>query len=131
MALAKGFEKTGLSAYLGEALAQLVSAGLIPFVSLAAFAATFGTEIISNTALANITMPILAATAEVAKIDARALLVPVAMACSCAFMMPAATGPNAIVFGTGRVRIQEMVRAGFFINLLAWASIVAVTIAFA
>ncbi|MEO1334700.1 MAG: SLC13 family permease, partial [Myxococcota bacterium] len=131
VALAKGFEKTGLSAYLGEALAQLVGAGLIPFISLSALAATFGTEIISNTALANITMPILAATAEVAAIDARSLLVPVAMACSCAFMMPAATGPNAIVFGTGKVRIQEMVRAGFLINLLAWAVIVVVTISLA
>ena len=130
VALAKGFEKTGLSAYLGQALAGLVDAGLVPFIALSALAATFGTEIISNTALANITMPILAATAAAAKIDPRALMVPVAMACSCAFMMPAATGPNAIVFGTGKVRIGQMVKAGFLINLMACAMIVAVTIIF-
>ena len=128
VALAIGFEKTGLSAYLGETLADRVSAGMVPFVSFSALAATFGTEIISNTALANITMPILAATAQAAEIDPRALLVPVAMACSCAFMMPAATGPNAIVFGTGRVRIGQMAKAGFLTNLMAWAVIVTVTI---
>ena len=128
VALSKGFELTGLSDYLGGALAGLVSAGLIPFVSVSALAATFGTEIISNTALANITMPILASTAKAAQIDPRALLVPVAMACSCAFMMPAATGPNAIVFGTGKVRIQEMAKAGFLTNLTAWVIIVLTTI---
>ena len=128
VALATGFDKTGLSAYLGETLAGLVEAGMVPFVSFSALAATFGTEIISNTALANITMPILAATARAAEIDPRSLLVPVAMACSCAFMMPAATGPNAIVFGTGRVRIGQMAKAGFLTNLMAWAVIVTVTI---
>ncbi len=128
VALSIGFEKTGLSGHLGETLAELVSAGMVPFVAGSALAATFGTEIISNTALANITMPILAATAQSAQIDPRSLLVPVAMACSCAFMMPAATGPNAIVFGTGRVRIGQMVKAGFLTNLMAWAVIVAVTI---
>ena len=128
VALATGFENTGLSAYMGQTLAGLVGAGLTTFVSVSALSATFGTEIISNTALANITMPILAATAEAAQIDPRSLLMPVAMACSCAFMMPAATGPNAIVFGTGRVRIGQMAKAGFFTNLLAWVAIVVVTI---
>jgi sodium-dependent dicarboxylate transporter 2/3/5 len=51
------------------------------------------------------------------------LMVPVALACSCAFMMPAATGPNAIVFGTGRVRIPDMIKAGFLINWAAWSVI--------
>lgn len=130
VALSKGFEKTGLSAYLGAALADLVEAGLVPFAAVSALAATFGTEIISNTALANIVMPILASTARAADIDPRTLLVPVAMACSCAFMMPAATGPNAIVFGTGKVRIGEMVMAGFLANLFGWAVIVVVTVIF-
>lgn len=124
IAISKGFDETGLSAWLGAALADLARGSLTPFVALATAAGTFGTELMSNTALANIAMPILASTAKQAAIDARALLWPVALACSCAFMMPAATGPNAIVFGTGRIRIIEMVRAGFLINWLACAVIV-------
>ena len=98
------------------------------FMAATTLTATFGTEIISNTALANITMPILAATAKAAGTDPRLLMVPVALACSCAFMMPAATGPNAIVFGTGRIRIPEMVKAGFFTNWAAWAVIFVIAV---
>jgi len=125
IALAVGFERTGLSQALGEGLAQLGQASWPLFVAAVCFGCTFGTEIISNTALANIAMPIFAATAQTLGQDPRALLVPAAMACSCAFMMPTATGPNAIVFGSGRLRIVEMIRAGFFVNLAAWVLIVA------
>jgi sodium-dependent dicarboxylate transporter 2/3/5 len=124
IALSKGFDATGLSAWLGGVLAEVAGSSLTAFVALASLGGTFGTEVMSNTALANILMPILASTAEQAAIDPRALVWPVALACSCAFMMPAATGPNAIVFGTGRIRIIEMVRAGFLTNWLAWAVIV-------
>ncbi len=132
VALSLGFGHTGLSAYLGSTLAQFADGSLPVFVAASTLAGTFGTEIISNTALANITMPILAETARKASVDARVLLIPSALACSCAFMMPAATGPNAIVFGTGRIRIGEMVKAGFVTNWLAWLVItVAGLIAFA
>ncbi len=130
VALSKGFDKTGLSSFLGHYLAEFASVGSVKFVAISALSATFGTEIISNTALANITMPILASTAQQASLDPRVLLVPVAMACSCAFMMPAATGPNAIVFGTGKIRIHEMVRAGFLANWAAWLIIVGFTAIF-
>lgn len=128
VALSKGFDATGLSAYLGTTLGRLASASEAVFLGTSALTATFGTEIISNTALANITMPILAETAKAASIDPTELVVPVALACSCAFMMPAATGPNAIVFGTGRIRIAEMAKAGFFINWAAWAVIVGIAL---
>ncbi len=126
IALSKGFALTGLSSYLGAQLAGLGDSGMSVFVGGAALAATFGTEIISNTALANISMPILAETAQNIGMDPRTLLVPCALACSCAFMMPAATGPNAIVFGTGRIRIGQMVRVGFIVNWVAWSIIVVV-----
>lgn len=126
VALSKGFDATGLSAFLGTKLATLADRSAPLFVAVAALAATFGTEIVSNTALSTIAMPILAGTAREASLDPRMLLVPTALACSCAFMMPAATGPNAIVFGTGRVRIGEMVKAGFLTNWLAWLVIVVV-----
>ncbi len=124
VALSEGFERTGLSGWLGTELARIASDSLPAFIALVTFAGSFGTEVMSNTALANILMPILAATAGQANIDPRALLWPAALACSCAFMMPAATGPNAIVFGSGRIQIIEMVRAGFIINWMAWAVIV-------
>ena len=124
IALAKGFSATGLSVWLGQQLASLGDNSFPVFVGGSALAATFGTEIISNTALANISMPILALTAQQVGMDPRALLVPCALACSCAFMMPAATGPNAIIFGSGRVRIGQMVRVGFWINIAAWVVIV-------
>lgn len=126
VALSVGFAETGLSGALGEALASM-GLGWLAFVAVVCLSATVGTEMISNTALANIAMPIIAATAPALQVDPRLLLVPVAMACSCAFMMPVATGPNAIAFGTGRLRVPDMVRAGLPINLMAWGVIVAHT----
>ncbi len=122
--LSIGFQETGLSRAAGDGLSHLASWSTTGFMAAAALFCTFGTETISNTALANIVMPILAETAKAASIPITYLLVPSALACSCAFMMPAATGPNAIVFGTGRIRIPEMVRAGFLVNLVAWAVVV-------
>ena len=127
VALSKGFLRSGLSEFIGSRLAELAGLGHFWFVGVATIGTTFGTEVISNTALANIAMPILAATAKAAAMPPERLLVPAALACSCAFMMPAATGPNAIVFGTGRIRIGQMVKAGFFTNLLAWLVLFVVT----
>lgn len=123
IAISLGFQVSGLSQFVGSALAATAGSSPYTFLGITTLTATFGTEIISNTALANITMPILAATAKAAGTDPRLLMVPVALACSCAFMMPAATGPNAIVFGTGRVRISDMVKAGFLTNWAAWSVI--------
>ncbi len=126
IALSKGFEATGVSEWLGGALAEVAQGSRLAFTALVTLAGTFGTEIMSNTALANVLLPVLASTAAEAKLDPRVLVWPTALACSCAFMMPAATGPNAIVFGTNRLRIIQMVRAGFVVNWLAWASILLV-----
>jgi sodium-dependent dicarboxylate transporter 2/3/5 len=127
VALSEAFEATGLSGWLGAKLSVLASSPAL-FMAVAAIAATFVTEIMSNTALATILMPILASAAKAAQLDPRMLLVPTALACSCAFMMPAATGPNAIVFGTGRMRIGDMVKAGFTLNMVSWLVIVLVAL---
>lgn len=119
IALAKGFDATGLSVWLGQILASFGDAPAPVFMGLTVLATTFATELMSNTALSNIAMPILASAAHSMSSDPRLLLFPAALACSCAFMMPAATGPNAIVFGTGRIRIAQMVKVGFWVNLLA------------
>lgn len=119
IALAKGFDATGLSGWLGDMLAGFKDTPEPLFMGLTVLAITYFTEFMSNTALSNIAMPILASAAKSMTIDPRVLLFPAALACSCAFMMPAATGPNAIVFGTGRIRIAQMVRVGFWVNLAA------------
>ena len=87
---------------------------------------TFATEVTSNTALAATMMPLIAAAAETLNMNANGLLLATAIAASCAFMMPVATPPNAIVFGTGRLKIGDMVKAGFWLNVLGVIIVTAV-----
>ena len=77
----------------------------------------FLTELTSNTATTATFIPILAALSPVFDLHPYMLIVPAAIAASCAFMLPVATPPNAIVFGSGHVTIQQMIRAGFWLNL--------------
>jgi sodium-dependent dicarboxylate transporter 2/3/5 len=76
------------------------------------------TEATSNTATTALLMPILATASMAAQIDPLILMVPAAMSASCAFMLPVATAPNAVVFGTGQIGIQTMVRWGIWVNVL-------------
>ena len=84
------------------------------------------TEATSNTATTALLMPILAAASMAAQIDPLILMVPAAMSASCAFMLPVATAPNAVVFGTGQIGIQTMVRWGIWVNVLGVVVISAV-----
>ena len=79
---------------------------------------TFLTEMTSNTATANLLMPILAAVANNIGTDPALLMVPAVISSSCAFMLPVATAPNAIVYGTGYVSIARMAREGFILNII-------------
>jgi sodium-dependent dicarboxylate transporter 2/3/5 len=88
----------------------------------------FLTEITSNAATATMILPVMAALAVSLNIHPYALMVPCAMAANCAFMLPVGTPPNAIMFGTGRVTIMEMVRSGFWLNVIALALVVAGTL---
>jgi len=119
VALAAGFGASGLSGYLGELIGSGLGAlPVIAVIVLIAFSVTFLTEVTSNTATATLLMPILAAAAIGAGIDPKLLMVPAAMSASCAFMLPVATGPNAVVFGSGRITIAQMAREGLAINLI-------------
>ena len=124
-ALAKGFQDSGLSAYLGGKLGAL--AGLHPIFMVLAVTAmiTFLTELTSNTATTQVVLPIIASLSTVVGVNPLVLMVPATVAASCAFMLPVATPPNAIVFGTHRLRIQEMARVGIWLNLI---SIVVITV---
>lgn len=116
--IAQAFVESGLSKFVAQQLAVL--SGLHPLVVIAviALAVTFLTETTSNTATTVLLMPILAPAAVAAGVDPSLLMVPAAMSASCAFMMPVATPPNAVVFGTGRIPIAYMVREGFVLSLM-------------
>jgi sodium-dependent dicarboxylate transporter 2/3/5 len=79
---------------------------------------TFLTEVTSNTATSSLLMPLLASAATVMDMDPMLLMVPAAMSASCAFMLPVATAPNAVIYGSGKVRVEDMAKAGFTLNLL-------------
>ncbi|MCB0324710.1 MAG: anion permease, partial [Bdellovibrionales bacterium] len=86
---------------------------------------TFLTEVTSNTATATMLLPILAAGAEILGIHPYLLMIPATLSASCAFMLPVATPPNAVVFGSGRVTIPQMAKAGFVLNVFGAFWIVA------
>ena len=116
-ALAAGFSASGLSAAIGQGVAGLQ--GLPPWLLIAVVCTvmTFTTELTSNTATTTLVLPILGKAAAALGMAPQALMVPATLSASCAFMMPVATPPNAIVFGSGYIRIGQMVRAGLVFNL--------------
>ncbi len=117
-ALAKGFQVTGLSALIGNKFAGL--AGMPPFlmILIICFSITFLTELTSNTATTEMILPILASVAFAMKANPLLLMIPATLSASCAFMMPVATPPNAIIFGSGKIKISEMAKVGVFINII-------------
>jgi solute carrier family 13 (sodium-dependent dicarboxylate transporter), member 2/3/5 len=116
--IAKAFGASGLSGLIGEYLSGVTALPVIVTIALIALTVTFLTEMTSNTATTALLMPILAAAAIAADIDPAILMVPAAMSASCAFMLPVATAPNAIVYGSEKVEIQQMVKNGFALNLI-------------
>ncbi|OLS34694.1 anion transporter [Alkalihalophilus pseudofirmus] len=119
LAIAAGFRETGLSDWMGTQLTVLDGLHLIVMIAATALFVLFLTEITSNTATATMIIPVVASLALALNIHPFALMIPCAMAANCAFMLPVGTPPNAIIFGTGKLKIIEMVRVGFLINLIA------------
>jgi sodium-dependent dicarboxylate transporter 2/3/5 len=117
-ALASGFKESGLSAWIGGSLSGIGSLHPIVLVALICLMVTFLTELTSNTATTEMFLPILAAGATAASINPLLLMIPATLSASCAFMLPVATPPNAIIFGTNRVKISQMARVGLVINLI-------------
>ena len=117
MCLGTAFKESGLSAALASALTGLGKVDPVYLILSVALLVTFLTEMTSNTATTNILMPILGAVAVASMLDPKLLLLPATISASCAFMLPVATMPNAVVFGTGEVSIKRMAREGFVLNL--------------
>ena len=117
-ALAAGFQNSGLAQWIGERLSFLGGMSVLVMILCICLLVTFLTEVTSNTATTTMMMPVLGSLAVAMSIHPYLLMIPAAMSASCAFMLPVATPPNAIIFGSGYIRIPEMAKSGFFLNLI-------------
>ncbi len=126
LALAGSIVETGVDQWIGEMLSGVGGMPLILMIAIVALLILFLTEFTSNTATATMILPVLAGLAIALDVHPLALMVPAAMAANCAFMLPVGTPPNAIVFGTGKVTIGEMMKAGFGLNIIAALMIIIV-----
>lgn len=119
LAIAKGFKDTGLAQWIGEQLTVLQGIHLILIIAAIVTLVLFLTEITSNTATATMMYPIMASLALSLNVHPYALMIAAGISASCAFMLPVATPPNAIIFGSGMFKITDMMKAGFGINIFA------------
>lgn len=119
LALAEGFKVTGLAVWIGNQFVFLDFIAFILFLLIIIAAVNFLTEITSNVATASMILPILAAVSFSMGVHPFGLMVGATMAASCAFMLPVATPPNAVVFGSGFLSIPDMFKAGFWMNIFS------------
>jgi sodium-dependent dicarboxylate transporter 2/3/5 len=126
LALAAGFQSSGLAEWMGNELKNLQHIRLLLILLAVAAMVNFLTEVTSNVATASILLPILASVSDILDLHPFVLMIIATLSASCAFMLPVATPPNAVVFSSGYIRIRDMARAGFGLNLI---SIVVIVIA--
>jgi sodium-dependent dicarboxylate transporter 2/3/5 len=126
MSLAAGFESTGLAQWIGNQLTSLEGISVLLLILIVVAAINFLTEFTSNLATTAMLLPVLVVVSSTAQISPYYLVVGATLAASCAFMLPVATPPNAVVLGSGYLNIPEMVKTGFWLNII---SVVIVTLA--
>lgn len=119
LALAQGFKTSGLAEWIGGQMTLLEGASLFVLLLVLIAAVNFLTEITSNLATTAMILPILAPLALVIDVHPFLLMVGATVAASCAFMLPVATPPNAVVFGSGYLKIPDMVKAGIWMNIIS------------
>ena len=119
LALAEGFKETGLADWIGQRLTLIEGVGFFVLLLIIVAAVNFLTEVTSNVATASMLLPILAAVAVKLDVHPFGLMVGATLAASCAFMLPVATPPNAVVFGSGHLNIKDMVKAGIWLNIIS------------
>ena len=117
-ALATGFQESGLTSWLGEQLSVLSSLPILVIITMICLIMTLTTEFATNTAMATTILPVLASLGIALNINPMLLMIPATISASTAFMLPVATPPNAIVFGSGYIRIRDMVRIGIIMNII-------------
>ncbi|MCH2196998.1 DASS family sodium-coupled anion symporter [Kordia sp.] len=119
LALASALSNVGIIDMIGVAVNNFSSLSILLVCSILIAVMLFMTELMSNVALITIFAPMVAGVAIGLNIDQLQILIPVAMASSCAFMLPMSTPPNAIVFASGHVKVAQMARAGFLLNIIS------------
>jgi sodium-dependent dicarboxylate transporter 2/3/5 len=119
MALAKGFDSSGLAVWIGNQLTSLEAFPFILLLFILIASVNFLTEITSNLATTAMILPVLVSLSSVINIHPYFLLIGATVAASCAFMLPVATPPNAVVFGSKLLTINDMVKKGFWMNLIS------------
>ncbi|WP_062269231.1 SLC13 family permease [Endozoicomonas arenosclerae] len=126
LSLAALIKSTGLASWVADAMSIVNGMPILLVVAFVVTVIIFLTELTSNTATAAAFLPLMGALGVTLGIDPVMLAAPAALAASCAFMMPVATPPNAIVFGSGKLHIRDMIKAGFVLNIVG---VVLVTLA--
>jgi sodium-dependent dicarboxylate transporter 2/3/5 len=119
MALALGFDSSGLAVWIGSQMTSLEAIPLIFLLLILIASVNFLTEITSNLATTAMLLPVLVSLAAAIGVHHYYLLVGATVAASCAFMLPVATPPNAVVFGSGYLKIADMVKKGIWMNLIS------------
>lgn len=117
-ALGEGFVQSGLSDYIGNQISGLQNLSPFLILVIVCFVMTFLTELTSNTATTQMILPILASVSVAIKINPMFLMVAATISASMAFMLPVATPPNAVIFGSNRIKVSEMARTGLLLNLI-------------
>ena len=123
-AIAQGFQESGLAQWIGNQMSALEGAPFILILLAITAMVNFLTEINSNMATCTMMMPVLAALAPAIGVHPYGLMMAAAIAASCAFMLPVATAPNAIVFGSGHIKMKDMIRVGVALNVISILMIV-------
>ena len=119
MAIASGFQASGLATWIAEKMIQLNGFSIFIILLVVITVVNFLTEITSNLATIAMLLPILAPTAIILDVHPYLLMVAATLAASCAFMLPVATPPNAVVFASNYLKISDMVRVGIVMNLVS------------
>jgi len=128
LSIASAFNRTGLADWIGGRLVGLEGTSIVVVVAVVVVLTVFMTEITSNTATTAMLMPVLASLAVGIGVHPYGIMIAGATAASFAFMLPVATPPNAVVFGSGYITMTQMVRVGFFLNLAGILLIIAVSL---
>jgi sodium-dependent dicarboxylate transporter 2/3/5 len=126
-ALASGFKESGLSIWFGEQLSGVAVFHPIIIIFIISLGMTFLTELTSNTATTEMLLPVLAGLSVSIGVHPLLFMLPATVSASMAFMLPVATPPNAIVFGSGRIKVIQMAKTGFILNILGAVLITLIT----
>lgn len=118
MALATMFDKNGVIDFVAAAFHNFSGASIFVMTAILVFISIFGTELMSNLALVSVLVPVVAQFAIDTEVDILQFCLPITLASSCAFMLPVGTPPNAIVFSSGQLKIEQMAKYGFILNTI-------------